>query len=943
MWNAQSINNKLHELLALLHDNNIDVCFLTETWLTSQRNYSTASLRECGYDIYHYNRSDQRGGGAAILVKSKIKVKFSKSMIFKSFEAETIGIDKITFVTVYRNGKELSTIFFEEFYNFLDNIHTKYSRIIICGDFNFHMNNSCDSNTVRFNEMLSTFSLTQSVRGPTHKCGNTLDLIIHNESHLNVSNIQMEDSTSSDHNVIFFYILQDVPKTEKKLISFRNLKSIEIDKFTCDLSSFANNFVKSDNVCNLNEQISTFNKELGSILDSHAPKIEKSVHVSGRPKWMDVTFLTARRERRALYKKWKRSELAVDGEKFHLSRNAVHALSIQKQKDYYAKCIDSCDNSQKELYKICNKLLDTTKRPSLPSSEDTLELTNKFNSFFKQKITKIRESCIGMDTQNTNFNTSTTGNTFKGSKLFTFSSISLSDLRSIIKSNGIKTSERDPIPAALLGECLEVVLPALLQIVNQSLVTGSMDGLKDASITPLLKKVSLDHEILANYRPITNIPYLSKVIERVVKIQLNDHMSINNLHIPNQSGYKSHHSCETLLTRLTNDILVSMDKKLCAVLLLLDLSAAFDTVDHNLLLKILCVEIGLDGTVLAWFSSFLKDRNQRISINGTDSQSLHMPYGVPQGSVLGPVLFNIYVRNLINLIESLGFATHGYADDHQILRSFHTSFQYETLCLAVPHCISLVSDWMKKFFLKLNSTKSQVIIFTPNSHEAQVHLKHIFLNQSSFLSISPDVVNLGLKMDSNLTFSPHINMILSQCYRLIGNIAKIRKFLSTNHIKTLVNSIVVSKLDNCNSILYGISAHDLNRLQVLQNSCARLIFNKNRFSHSSELLRELHWLPVRQRVIFKILCLVHKCLNDRAPAYLSGLLTVKNRNKLLLCIPRSKSKFGDRAFSHSGPSLWNALPVSMRMSTSFKTFKSHLKHHLFRSYSEFISRVNMYK
>ena len=166
---------------------------------------------------------------------------------------------------------------------------------------------------------------------------------------------------------------------------------------------------------------------------------------------------------------------------------------------------------------------------------------------------------------------------------------------------------------------------------------------------------------LSNYRPVANIPYLSKAIEYDVVVELQRHMDLNNLHIPHHSGYKPNHSCETLLLRLNNDILIAMDNGKCTIIFLLDLSAAFDTVDHDRLMYILFHEIGLRGKVLRWFEAYLFQRRQAVDINGKLSEFLDTPYGVPQGSVLGPILFNIYVRSLISTLNQAGFDAHGYA------------------------------------------------------------------------------------------------------------------------------------------------------------------------------------------------------------------------------------------------------------------------------------------
>lgn len=494
----------------------------------------------------------------------------------------------------------------------------------------------------------------------------------------------------------------------------------------------------------------------------------------------------------------------------------------------------------------------------------------------------------------------------------------------------------------MLKNCIGTILPDLVQIVNLSLSTGNMDGLKDSVVTPLLKKAGADPEVLANFRPITGISYVGKLIERAVLPQIIQHMFLNRLHIPNQSGYKPGHSCETLLVRLVNDILLNMDDAKCTVLLLLDLSAAFDTVDHDILLDILSKEIGVSDTVLQWIRSFLKGRRQAIIINGVKSGYRDNLFGVPQGSVLGPVLFNIYVRGLIRYLESFGFTVHGYADDHQVLKSFRIEFQFATIRDSLPKCLELVSLWMKKFFLKLNAGKSQLIVFTPDSQHSQLLVKRLFLEDGSVLPVTSEATNLGMLMDCKLSFGPQIDRVISSGYGLLRNISSIRRYLSKDDIKSLVNSVVVSRIDNCNALYAGLSAFHISRLQRLQNSCARVIYGARRREHVSPLLRQLHWLPIRQRIIFKVLTLVFKCLRNTAPSYLSDILpeTVENR---FVRIPRTKTSHGDHAFCRFGPIYWNALPLTLRNIQSISNFKPKLKHYLFSSSLEYFNTLNRYR
>ena len=381
----------------------------------------------------------------------------------------------------------------------------------------------------------------------------------------------------------------------------------------------------------------------------------------------------------------------------------------------------------------------------------------------------------------------------------------------------------------------------------------------------------------------------------------------------------------------------------CSVLLLLDLSAAFDTVDHVHLLSILFHELGLRADVFDWFTSYLIGRRQAVNIKGCKSEYKDLSYGVPQGSVLGPALFNIYVRNFISILKRAGFIVHGYADDHQILKAFCIEFQYEAIRRSIPRCLEIIAYWMKTSFLKLNSAKSQIIIFAPANLADQIYINSVKLSQNANIKVTNCVTNLGVKLDSPLTFSPQINSICSHSYQLIRNLHSVRKFLSTDHLRLLVQSIIISKIDYCNSLLYGIPSYETNKLQKVQNSCARLIFGKKKNDHVTELLQTLHWLPIRQRIIFKLLTFVFKFFQSNVPEYISDCLSVKNINNRTLHVQRTNTSYGDRAFQNIAPKLWNALPNFIRTASSYGQFKPHLKHLLFSNFNAYMQQVNMYR
>jgi cellulose biosynthesis protein BcsQ len=453
--------------------------------------------------------------------------------------------------------------------------------------------------------------------------------------------------------------------------------------------------------------------------------------------------------------------------------------------------------------------------------------------------------------------------------------------------------------------------------------------MKQAIITPLLKKAHLDAEVLKNYRPVSNLSFISKVIERVVADRLANHIATNGLAEPLQSAYRKNHSTETALLKVTNDILRAIDSGKCVLLVLLDLSAAFDTVDHQTLLSRLTQRFGITGTALSWFQSYLSDRKQSVVINGMSSQFQNLEFGVPQGSVLGPQLFTAYTTPLGSIMRDHNTDFHLYADDSQL----HLSFEpvcISTASATVVECISSVRHWMAQNFLKLNDDKTEFLVIGTPHQLTKIPSPSLTIGDA-VVSSTQTAKNIGVVFDQNMNFAKHVDTICHAGRYHLRNIGKIRKYLDASSTELVVHAFISTKLDYMNSLLYGLPATQLQKLQRLQNTAARVISRTGKFEHITPVLYRLHWLPVKQRINFKILMLTFRALHGQAPGYLSEMLQVyeptrslRSQNELRLVQPMAKLKtFGDRSFSCAAPFLWNRLPTTVRESPSLPVFKKN--------------------
>ena len=266
---------------------------------------------------------------------------------------------------------------------------------------------------------------------------------------------------------------------------------------------------------------------------------------------------------------------------------------------------------------------------------------------------------------------------------------------------------------------MDILIKPITTIINLSLESGTFPlSFKEAHVTPLLKKSNLPVNNLKNYRPVSNLSFISKIIEKVVSNRLQGHINSNKLNNPMQSAYRKSHSTETALLRVHNDISVSLDKGHVTALTLLDLSTAFDTIDHNTLTNRLAEWYGVSGMALAWFKSYLYGRHQRIKIDKSFSDYSLLEHGVPQGSVLGPLLFSLYTAPLSTIISSYGLSHHLYADDTQIYISLTGDTATESLKM-LQSCITGVSAWMAQSKLKLNPSKTEFLLIGSKSQRGE--------------------------------------------------------------------------------------------------------------------------------------------------------------------------------------------------------------------------------
>lgn len=930
--NARSMRSKAPALADLVTSRSLDILSVTETWLTKRETTAgLADITPAGFFLYHKPRAGRKkGGGVALLVSSHLKFSEISIPMQKSFEAicGKVSYGKVSFniLNIYRPPGSMGS-FHEEFQDVLAHMSSFPQHLIVLGDFNIHVDSQATS-TSDFLDILDSFGLSQHVNFPTHIHGHTLDLVI-TSTDFPPQSVKSSDPISDHFTIIAEFEISIVSQSDRQKIKYRNIKSIDIEAFKQDVQRSKLILDPSQNASDLATQ---YNDTLSSLLDKHAPEITRQTAPKPKNHWMNPDIVAAKFYRRRLERVWRRNPTQLNRSRFTRQAHLCNRLMSKAKSSYYTEIISSNSGDQRSVWKSLNNILHRHRPTTLPDCKSLGQLASSFGSYFLDKISVIRAAFPS--------NAQQIQDLPPNRDILPMESLAPAtqdEVRRLILTSPTKSSVLDPIPTTLLKSCIDVLIAPITSLINMSLAEGSVPPVfKSAVVTPLLKKPTLPKDDMKNYRPVSNLSFISKVLEKVVAKRIQSHLHQSGSSNPFQSAYKKLHSTETALLKIHNDITLAMDKGKVTALTLLDLSAAFDTIDHAILLQRLETWFGIGGSALAWLSSYLKDRSQQVKLGEFTSPKASLVFGVPQGSVLGPLLFTLYTTPLSAAIQGHTVSHHLYADDSQIYLSFCSRDSAMSLGI-LNECLASVQEWMLANKLKLNPGKTEFLLIGNK------------VQRDKFVSLFPfDLMgnevkpatcgrNLGVVFDESFNFRKHISQVCSSCYYHIRDLRRIRRHLNLDSAKTLATCLVAGRLDYCNALFFGAASRDILKLQRVQNCLARVVTRSPPSTRSLPLLSSLHWLPIQHRITYKLNLLTFKTITSSQPAYLHELLTpaasvrqLRSEKGLKLSVPRVKSKAGSRAFSVCAPQLWNELPLELRSASSVGTFKRGLKTHLFR-------------
>lgn len=952
--NTRSVNNKSATINDIISSLNLDILAMQETW---HENADSVALRRAappGYSFVEAARdvkftSNLRtrasvGGGVAIIYRSEYKPKkLSALPCCKTFEYVCVQLKipnqrDVIALSIYRPGsKSLTAELFAEFINefsvLLDALATFRCSLLLLGDLNIHLERTGDAQVCDFTDLLSSFDMCQCVEQPTHRLGGLLDVVITRHSD-RLTAVSVTETGASDHSLITGRLPVQQSVHESVPVQSRKWNGFSIDAFRSDLmASIICSGTEWAECRSTDELFNIYNSELTNILDRHAPRYVRKRKKRVLTPWFDDECRQFKRKVRVLERKYRKSRDPTDRLAWVTRLQEQAQFQREKERVYWSNRITANAGNARRLWSDLDDLMrrDNSNVYVPVTSEEATHQADSFLQFFDKKVESIRAE-TSKTPKPVIDGAGVVSGTFQ-----CFQHVTSAQITQLINCSHNKHCSLDPVPTNVLKKCVDLLAPFICLLFNRSLDEGFLpESQKGANIVPRLKKRGLDEADYKNYRPVSNLSFLSKLLERIVAQQLHYFLSTTDALPYFQSAYRRFHSTETALLKVFSDICRAIDDGNTCLLGLLDLSSAFDTVDHNILLARLEVNFGITGTALQWFRSYLTDRTQSVCIAGHRSRISILRSGVPQGSVLGPLLFLLYTAPVVDIITSHGLMTHCYADDTQVY-FYCPPEQMSILADRFNRCIAEIERWMHSNRLKLNCDKSQFVwLASRNTFRSLPVLQPVNICDSLLQPVNA-AKNLGFYFDRNLDLKQHVSNVCRQSYFQLRQLRVVRRSLPPEVLKTLLHAFVSSRLDYCNSLFYGLPNCTLHKLQMVQNSAARLFGGLSRYDHITPILRDkLHWLPIKQRIDYKISVMTYKSLHNMAPGYLSDMCRPASQSQFLA---RNRSAhrgdlinhswktvtYGRRGFHYAAPAVWNTLPVDIRQRPSLEAFCTALK------------------
>ena len=956
--NIRSLPNKVSELEELILDTlsndtfKFSIISLQEIWQIKCKNQINL---EGYHPLIYKERDGRKGGGVGMYIDSKFRYETIEefSFIREDFESLVIKVflDDKKFkiiVNLYRIPNSSIEIFLEWLNNLLVDLNSlNADEIILCGDLNINFIRYNDHGlTNEFLNSIISHSFLPLITLPsriTQTSANLLDNIFTNK----LSDFYQSGliySSISDHLPVFYLNVIKENKPIAKRIQKRNMSKNNIESFKEKLSS--NDWSPIQNDFQPERAFNKFSSEIEKHFETCFPFTNVNQNIKRTPvnNWMTRDLLKLRQTKDRLFKCKMRKRTEVASNKFKEASSIYKAAVRVAKKEYYSNKFNEFSKDMKKTWEIINILVRKNKKshsiPNLFQDENRnystfLEIAEGFNSFFVE---------VGPRLANEIPESGKSFQEFMGEPIdqnFIFQNITADIIfKTLSKLKPKSSAGHDNISSKLLIQIMPCIISPVVHLFNLSFKTGFIPkNYKSAKVIPIFK--AGEQNRFDNYRPISILNAFSKLMEKIVAGQMIKYLNKYKILYEHQYGFRPGRNTSQPLLQLINKVYQGLNSKdyEYTISVFIDLRKAFDTCNISILLKKL-EHYGFRGISLKWFSSYLNERTQYVEINGEKSSLKKITHGVPQGSVLGPILFLIYINDLPNAIEIFSSL---FADDTIFVNS---NKDLKVLEETTNVQLEKAKIWFQSNKLSLNVSKTKYIVFRTNRManlnpefkitigEREVERIGNDCNQRSFKFV-------GVHLDENMSWEHHINHVINKISSSNYALNQLKKFVPTNIRKTVYNSLVKPHIEYA-IISWGNSkCEGMKRLITKQKQAIRNVANAKFNAHVDPLLGTLKILNVEDTLKCCTAEFVKSIFLDKLPNSFKQIFKPMNSERVVkLTVQAPKVKCLESFPNVMFPKVWNSLDSNIRLSNSCKTVKTKIKEQSFDYYNQFSCNKN---
>jgi len=949
--NIQSLPSKFDNLKILVDEldqlgKHLDLILICETFLNS----SNAHMYNIpGFNFVCHNRTCSAGGGVAIYINNNIDFKERSDLdlnIDGEFESVFVEIkcnNKKTVVgEIYRvpNSNEKKSI--ERYKNIIEQLDCEKCEVFLGTDQNFDFAKmDTHKNTFELFDNFYSKGFIPSISKPTRIARNTSTII---------DNIYVKRKTSftaisgiihyyiSDHLPIFLFIGNNKTINEKGPLVFncRSLTEANILNIKNELNKTKWRLISTMTTV---QAYDFFITTLENALNKFAPEREIRITRKNviREPWMTKGILKSIHTRDKLYKKCmqknKNEELWKD---FIDYRNKFNSIKRIAKETHYKQLLYEHKNDIRKTWNVINKLTGRIKKKTSIAETFNIDgqlinnsqrISNGFCKYFTNVGQKLADKIPKSQKSSVEYMSST-----PNPNSMYFYPTDQNEIDQIIKSmKNKKSTGYDGISSAFLKKIQPAICKPLSIIINKSLETGEVpSNLKLAKVVPIYK--AKDNKLFSNYRPVSLLPCISKILEKVIHRRLYNFLLKNDIFYKSQYGFRPKHSTINAITELCYNITNAFENDECTLAVFLDLSKAFDTIDHTILLRKLA-HYGIRGVALEWFKNYLRGRQQYVQINNSRSEIDIITCGVPQGSVLGPLLFIIYTNDMPdNLIHTKAIL---FADDTTIFQS-HDNLT--DLFQLMNTDLRTLTDWFKANKLSLNTGKTNCILFKRNKKNLNAQHNKLYLNNEE-MGFVTNTKFLGLIIDEHLEWNDHINLCRNRLASGVYTINSLKNILSIGLLRTIYYSMIYPYI-SYGILLWGSSyKHHLNTIAIQQKRAIRSINRVKYNEHTLPLFTHCRMLKLSEVYQLQLNLFMFSHQRELLPVPLKSIFTINKeihthntRQHQDPNIIRRKTQAMAKSFICRGPETWGSLPKMIKESTTLKSFKNKLKNKYLQDY-----------